>query len=163
VDVGIRFVEETCKMRAFTQMWDRITRERYGVRDEKVRRFRYGVQVNSLRLTEAQPENNVQRIVLETLGVTLSNDAPARSIQLPCGTARPGLPRPVDQQWSLCTQQVLAHETDLLEDDDLFAASNVVEAKTTELVDAAEAELQCVLDGGGPFQMIHAMKGRLAQ
>ncbi len=149
IDVGIRFVEETCKMRAFTQMWDRITRERYGVQDEKLRRFRYGVQVNSLGLTEAQPENNVQRIVLEMLGVTLSKDARARSIQLPCWNEALGLPRPWDQQWSLRMQQVLAYETDLLEYDDLFAGSKVVEAKTAELVDAAEAELQWVLDGGG--------------
>ncbi|HYV59545.1 MAG TPA: protein meaA [Acidimicrobiia bacterium] len=163
VDVGIRFVEETCKMRAFTQMWDRVTRERYGVQDEKLRRFRYGVQVNSLGLTEAQPENNVQRIVLEMLGVTLSKDARARSIQLPCWNEALGLPRPWDQQWSLRMQQVLADETDLLEYDDLFAGSKVIEAKTAELVDAADAELQWVLDGGGSFQMIDAMKGRLVQ
>jgi ethylmalonyl-CoA mutase len=163
IDVGIRFVEETCKMRAFTQMWDRITRERYGVQDEKLRRFRYGVQVNSLGLTEAQPENNVQRIVLEMLGVTLSKDARARSIQLPCWNEALGLPRPWDQQWSLRMQQVLAYETDLLEYDDLFAGSKVIEAKTGELVGAAEAELQWVLDGGGSFEMIDAMKGRLVQ
>ena len=163
IDVGIRFVEETCKMRAFTEMWDRITRERYGVQDEKLRRFRYGVQVNSLGLTEAQPENNVQRIVLEMLGVTLSKDARARSIQLPCWNEALGLPRPWDQQWSLRMQQVLADETDLLEYDDLFAGSKVIEAKTGELVDAAEAELQWVLDGGGSFEMIDAMKGRLVQ
>jgi ethylmalonyl-CoA mutase len=163
IDVGIRFVEETCKMRAFTQMWDRITRERYGVQDEKLRRFRYGVQVNSLGLTEAQPENNVQRIVLEMLGVTLSKDARARSIQLPCWNEALGLPRPWDQQWSLRMQQVLAYETDLLEYDDLFAGSKVIDAKTGELVDAAEAELQWVLDGGGSFEMIDAMKGRLVQ
>ena len=163
IDVGIRFVEETCKMRAFTQMWDRIARERYGVQDEKLRRFRYGVQVNSLGLTEAQPENNVQRIVLEMLGVTLSKDARARSIQLPCWNEALGLPRPWDQQWSLRMQQVLAYETDLLEYDDLFAGSKVIEAKTDELTDAAEAELQWVLDGGGSFEMIDAMKGRLVQ
>jgi (2R)-ethylmalonyl-CoA mutase len=163
IDVGIRFVEETCKMRAFTQMWDRITRERYGVQDEKLRRFRYGLQVNSLGLTEAQPENNVQRIVLEMLGVTLSKDARARSIQLPCWNEALGLPRPWDQQWSLRMQQVLAYETDLLEYDDLFAGSKVVEAKTGELVDAAEAELEWVLEGGGSFEMIDAMKGRLVQ
>src|SRR5947199_8508847 len=163
VDVGIRFVEETCKMRAFTQMWDRITRERYGVQDEKLRRFRYGVQVNSLGLTEAQPENNVQRIVLEMLGDTLSKDARARSIQLPCWNEALGLPRPWDQQWSLRMQQVLAYESDLLEYDDLFAGSRVIEAKTGELVDAAETELQWVLDGGGSFEMIDAMKGRLVQ
>jgi (2R)-ethylmalonyl-CoA mutase len=163
VDVGIRFVEEVCKMRAFTGMWDRITRERYGVENAKLRRFRYGVQVNSLGLTEAQPENNVQRIVLEMLGVTLSKDARARSIQLPCWNEALGLPRPWDQQWSLRMQQVLAYETDLLEYDDVFEGSKVIEAKTAELVDAAEAELQWVLDGGGSFEMIDAMKGRLVQ
>jgi (2R)-ethylmalonyl-CoA mutase len=163
VDVGIRFVEEVCKMRAFTQMWDRITRERYGVENEKQRRFRYGVQVNSLGLTEAQPENNVQRIVLEMLGVTLSKDARARSIQLPCWNEALGLPRPWDQQWSLRMQQVLAHETDLLEYDDLFEGSKVIEQKTAELVADAEAELEWVLDGGGSFEMIDAMKGRLVQ
>jgi ethylmalonyl-CoA mutase len=163
IDVGIRFVEEMCKMRAFTHMWDRITRERYGVEDPKLRRFRYGLQVNSLGLTEAQPENNVQRIVLEMLGVTLSKDARARSIQLPCWNEALGLPRPWDQQWSLRMQQVLAYETDLLEYDDLFDGSKVVEAKTAELIDAAEAELQWVLDGGGSFEMIESMKGRLVQ
>jgi (2R)-ethylmalonyl-CoA mutase len=163
IDVGIRFVEEVCKMRAFTRIWDRICRERYGVDDEKLRRFRYGVQVNSLGLTEAQPENNVQRIVLEMLGVTLSKDARARSVQLPCWNEALGLPRPWDQQWSLRMQQVLAYETDLLEHGDLFEGSKVVEAKTTELEEAADAELQWVLDGGGSFEMIDAMKGRLVQ
>jgi ethylmalonyl-CoA mutase len=163
VDVGIRFVEEVCKMRAFTQMWDRITGERYGVENEKLRRFRYGVQVNSLGLTEAQPENNVQRIVLEMLGVTLSKDARARSLQLPCWNEALGLPRPWDQQWSLRMQQVLAYETDLLEYDDLFEGSKVIEEKTADLVTEAEAELQWVLDGGGSFEMIDAMKGRLVQ
>ncbi|MGQ0804942.1 MAG: protein meaA [Actinomycetota bacterium] len=163
IDVGIRFVEEVCKMRAFTRIWDRICRERYGVDDEKLRRFRYGVQVNSLGLTEAQPENNVQRIVLEMLGVTLSKDARARSIQLPCWNEALGLPRPWDQQWSLRMQQVLAYESDLLEYDDLFEGSKVIEAKTTELEEAADAELQWVLNGGGSFEMIDAMKGRLVQ
>jgi (2R)-ethylmalonyl-CoA mutase len=163
IDVGIRFVEEVCKMRAFTRIWDRICRERYGVDDEKLRRFRYGVQVNSLGLTEAQPENNVQRIVLEMLGVTLSKDARARSIQLPCWNEALGLPRPWDQQWSLRMQQVLAYESDLLEYDDLFEGSKVVEGKTAELEGAADAELQWVLDGGGSFEMIDAMKGRLVQ
>ncbi|MGH9032501.1 MAG: protein meaA [Acidimicrobiia bacterium] len=163
IDVGVRFVEETCKMRAFSRLWDRICRERYGVEDEKLRRFRYGVQVNSLGLTEAQPENNVQRIVLEMLGVTLSKDARARAIQLPCWNEALGLPRPWDQQWSLRIQQVLAYESDLLEYDDLFAGSTVVEAKTSELADEADAELQWVLEGGGSFEMIDAMKGRLVQ
>jgi ethylmalonyl-CoA mutase len=163
IDAGIRFVEEMCKMRAFTRLWDRICLERYGVTDEKLRRFRYGVQVNSLGLTEAQPENNVQRIVLEMLGVTLSRDARARALQLPCWNEALGLPRPWDQQWSLRMQQVLALETDLLEYGDLFEGSKVVEGKVDELCDAAWEELQWVLDGGGAFEMIDAMKGRLVQ
>ncbi len=138
VNAGIRFVEETCKMRAFTQLWDRITLDRYGITDPKARRFRYGVQVNSLGLTEAQPENNVQRIVLETLGVSLSRDARARSIQLPAWNEALGLPRPWDQQWALRIQQVLAFETDLLEYDDIFAGSRVIEGLTNELMDAAD-------------------------
>jgi (2R)-ethylmalonyl-CoA mutase len=163
VNAGIRFVEETCKMRAFTMMWERIGRERYGVTNDKALRFRYGVQVNSLGLTEAQPENNVQRIVLEALGVTLSKDARARSIQLPAWNEALGLPRPWDQQWSLRIQQVLAFETDLLEYDDLFAGSHVVEAKTAELVDAATAELDDVLALGGAFEAIDELKGRLVR
>ena len=123
VNAGVRFVEEMCKMRAFVQLWDEVTRDRYGVQDPKQRRFRYGVQVNSLGLTEAQPENNVQRIVLEMLGVTLSKDARARAVQLPAWNEALGLPRPWDQQWSLRMQQVLAFESDLLEYDDLFAGS----------------------------------------
>ncbi len=161
VNAGIRFVEEMCKMRAFTEMWDRLTLERYGVTDPKARRFRYGVQVNSLGLTEAQPENNVQRIVLEMLAVTLSKDARARSVQLPAWNEALGLPRPWDQQWSLRMQQVLAFETDLLEYDDLFAGSHVVEARTAELVDAATAELDDVLSLGGAFRAIDELKGRL--
>jgi len=163
VNSGIRFVEEMCKLRAFGRLWDRITADRYGVTDARLRRFRFGVQVNSLGLTEAQPENNVPRIVLETLGVTLSKDSRARAIQLPAWNEALGLPRPWDQQWSLRIQQVLAFETDLLEYDDLFAGSHVVEAKTTELADAAEAELEWVLEGGGAFAMIDAMKQRLVQ
>jgi (2R)-ethylmalonyl-CoA mutase len=163
VNAGIRFVEEMCKLRAFGRLWERIVLERYGVTDEKLRRFRYGVQVNSLGLTEAQPENNVQRIVLEALGVTLSKDARARAVQLPTWNEALGLPRPWDQQWSLRIQQVLAYETDLLEYDDLFDGSHVVEAKTTELAEAADAELQWVLAGGGAFAMIDAMKRRLVQ
>jgi ethylmalonyl-CoA mutase len=163
IDAGVRFIEEMCKMRAFTQMWDNICTTRYGVRDEKLRRFRYGMQVNSLGLTEEQPENNVQRIVLEMLGVTLSKDARARAIQLPCWNEALGLPTPWDQQWSLRIQQVLAFESDLLEYDDLFDGSKVVEAKVAELRDAAQTELQWVLDGGGSFEMIDAMKGRLVQ
>jgi (2R)-ethylmalonyl-CoA mutase len=161
VNAGIRFVEETCKMRAFTELWDRICLERYGVTEPKLRRFRYGVQVNSLGLTEAQPENNVQRIVLEALGVTLSKNARARSIQLPAWNEALGLPRPWDQQWSLRIQQVLAYETDLLEYGDIFDGSKVVEAKTAELVEAAQAELDDVLERGGAFEAIDELKGRL--
>ena len=163
VNAGIRFVEETCKMRAFTQMWDRLTAERYGVTDPKARRFRYGVQVNSLGLTEAQPENNVQRIVLEALGVTLSRDARARSLQLPAWNEAMGLPRPWDQQWALRIQQVLAFETDLLEYDDIFAGSHVIEAKTNALIEEAQAELDDVLSLGGAFEAIDELKGRLVR
>jgi (2R)-ethylmalonyl-CoA mutase len=163
VNAGIRFIEETCKLRAMGRMWDRITRERYGVTDERLRRFRYGVQVNSLGLTEAQPENNIQRIVLEALGVTLSKSARARSIQLPAWNEALGLPRPWDQQLSLRIQQVLAYETDLLEYEDIFDGSKVVEAKTAELEEAAQAELDWVLAGGGAFQMIDELKARLVQ
>ncbi len=161
VNSGIRFVEETAKMRAFTRLWDRIGLERYGVTDPKARRFRYGVQVNSLGLTEAQPENNVQRIVLEMLGVTLSRDARARSIQLPAWNEALGLPRPWDQQWALRMQQVLAYESDLLEYPDLFKGSVVMERLTAELVDAAWAELEDVLALGGAFEAIDELKGRL--
>jgi (2R)-ethylmalonyl-CoA mutase len=133
VNAGVRFIEETCKMRAFGQLWDTITRERYGVEDPKMRRLRYGVQVNSLGLTEAQPENNVQRIVLEMLGVTLSKSARARAVQLPAWNEALGLPRPWDQQWSLRLQQVLAFESDLLEHEDIFDGSRVIEAKVAEL------------------------------
>ena len=163
VNAGIRFVEETAKMRAFTQLWDRITLERYGITDPKARRFRYGVQVNSLGLTEAQPENNIQRIVLEALGVTLSKSARARSLQLPAWNEALGLPRPWDQQWSLRIQQVLAYETDLLEYEDIFDGSHVMEAKTSELVDSATAELDEILALGGAFEAIDEMKGRLVR
>ncbi|MDQ1439660.1 MAG: ethylmalonyl-CoA mutase [Acidimicrobiaceae bacterium] len=162
-NAGIRFVEETCKMRAFTRLWDDICLERYGVQDPKLRRFRYGVQVNSLGLTEQQAENNVQRIVLEMLGVTLSKDARARAIQLPAWNEALGLPRPWDQQWALRMQQVLAFETDLLEYGDLFEGSKVVEAKTAELVDAARAELDDVLALGGAFEAIEELKSRLVR
>jgi (2R)-ethylmalonyl-CoA mutase len=161
VNSGIRFVEEVCKMRAFTRLWDEITRDRYGVTDPKARRFRYGVQVNSLGLTEAQPENNVQRIVLEMLGVTLSKDARARSLQLPAWNEALGLPRPWDQQWSLRMQQVLAFESDLLEYDDIFNGSHVIEGLTDELVTAARTELDDVLSMGGAFAAIEELKGRL--
>src|SRR5438477_5561540 len=162
-NAGIRFIEETCKMRAFTRMWDRICAARYGVDDAKLRRFRYGVQVNSLGLTEAQPENNLQRIVLETLGVTLSREARARAIQLPAWNEALGLPRPWDQQWSLRIQQVLAYETDLLEYDDIFAGSKVIEARTAELAEDAQVELDDVLGLGGAFEAIEEIKGRLVR
>ncbi len=161
VNAGIRFVEELCKLRAFTELWDRIGAERYGVEDPKARRFRYGVQVNSLGLTESQPENNVQRIVLEMLAVTMSKRARARSIQLPAWNEALGLPRPWDQQWSLRMQQVLAYESDLLEYDDLFDGSVVVEKATAELRDAAQAELDDVLAMGGAFEAVDALKSRL--
>jgi (2R)-ethylmalonyl-CoA mutase len=163
VNAGIRFIEETCKMRALTAMWDRLGIDRYGITDPKARRFRYGVQVNSLGLTEAQPENNVQRIVLEMLGVTLSKRARARSVQLPAWNEALGLPRPWDQQWSLRIQQVLANETDLLEYDDIFDGSHVIEAKTQELIDGAQAELDDVLAMGGAFAAIEELKGRLVK
>jgi len=163
VNAGIRFVEEVCKMRAFTELWDRIGRERYGVKDAKARRFRYGVQVNSLGLTEAQPENNVQRIVLEMLAVTLSKNARARSVQLPAWNEALGLPRPWDQQWSLRMQQVLAFESDLLEYDDIFDGSTVIEGRTKELCDEAWEELQDVLSLGGAFNAVDELKGRLVR
>jgi len=149
VNAGIRFIEECCKMRAFTQMWDEITLERYGVKDAKQRRFRYGVQVNSLGLTESQPENNVQRIVLEMLAVVLSKDARARAVQLPAWNEALGLPRPWDQQWSLRIQQVMAFETDLLEYGDILTGSPVIEAKVQELMEGANAEIQRVAEQGG--------------
>ena len=156
VNAGVRFVEEMCKMRAFVELWDEITRERYGVEDPKMRRFRYGVQVNSLGLTEAQPENNVQRIVLEMLGVTLSKTARARAVQLPAWNEALGLPRPWDQQWSLRLQQVLAFESDLLEYDDIFDGSPVVEAKVAELVAGAKAEIDRVQALGGAISAVES-------
>jgi (2R)-ethylmalonyl-CoA mutase len=160
-NAGIRFVEETCKMRAFTQLWGRITGERYGVEDPKLRRFRYGVQVNSLGLTAVQPENNVYRILLEMLAVTLSKDARARAVQLPAWNEALGLPRSWDQQWSLRAQQILAEETDLLEYDDIFAGSTVVEEKTREIADAAWDEYERVLEHGGASNAIEYMKEKL--
>ncbi|MDF9715483.1 protein meaA [Nocardioides sp. ChNu-153] len=156
VNAGVRFVEEMCKMRAFVQLWDEITRERYGVTDAKMRRFRYGVQVNSLGLTESQPENNVQRIVLEMLAVTLSKDARARAVQLPAWNEALGLPRPWDQQWSLRLQQVLAYESDLLEYGDIFDGSRVVEAKVAELVESAKAEIDRVQAMGGAIAAVES-------
>jgi (2R)-ethylmalonyl-CoA mutase len=156
VNAGVRFVEEMCKMRAFVQLWDEITRVRYGVQDPTMRRFRYGVQVNSLGLTEAQPENNVQRIVLEMLGVTLSKDARARAVQLPAWNEALGLPRPWDQQWSLRLQQVLAFESDLLEYDDIFDGSHVVAAKVAELVAGAREEIDRVQALGGAIAAVES-------
>src|SRR6266516_1457886 len=149
VNAGVRFVEELCKLRAFGQLWDEITLERYGVQDPKHRRFRYGVQVNSLGLTEAQPENNVYRILLEMLAVTVSRDGRARAVQLPAWNEALGLPRPWDQQWSLRAQQILALETDLLEYEDLFEGSRVVEAKVAEIEAGARAEIERILALGG--------------
>src|SRR5947209_10922210 len=163
VNAGVRFVEEMCKMRAFTQLWDELTAQRYGVENPTHRRFRYGVQVNSLGLTEAQPENNVQRIVLEMLAVTLSKDARARAVQLPAWNEALGLPRPWDQQWSLRLQQVLAYETDLLEYDDLVTGSVVVQLKVAELVEGARAEMARVEELGGAVAAVESgyMKGQL--
>jgi (2R)-ethylmalonyl-CoA mutase len=161
VNGGVRFIEEIAKMRTFTAMWDEICRTRYGVEDPSLRRFRYGVQVNSLGLTEQQPENNVQRIVLEMLGLTLSADARARAIQLPAWNEALGLPRPWDQQWSLRMQQVLAYESDLLEYPDIFAGSQVMDAKVRELTLAAQVELDDVLRLGGAFAAIEELKSRL--
>ncbi|MFF3864965.1 protein meaA [Micromonospora sp. NPDC001898] len=169
VNSGVRFVEEIAKMRAFGALWDEITRERYGVTDPKQRRFRYGVQVNSLGLTEAQPENNIQRIVLEMLGVTLSRDARARAVQLPAWNEALGLPRPWDQQWSLRMQQVLAYESDLLEYPDLFAGSHVMTALVDGIVTGARAELDKVLEMGGVVAAVEtgylksALVGSLAE
>ncbi|MGD9981564.1 MAG: methylmalonyl-CoA mutase family protein [Hyphomonadaceae bacterium] len=161
VNAGLRFVTELSKMRAFVQLWDEIGRERYGVEDQKARRFRYGVQVNSLGLTEQQAENNVYRILLETLAVTLSKGARARAVQLPAWNEALGLPRPWDQQWSLRLQQVLAYETDLLEFEDIFHGSKVIEAKVAELVEGARAELAKIEAAGGAVASVEYMKAAL--
>ncbi|MDO5612025.1 MAG: protein meaA [Paracoccus sp. (in: a-proteobacteria)] len=163
VNAGIRFVTELCKMRAFTELWDEICRDRYGIEDEKFRRFRYGVQVNSLGLTEQQPENNVYRILLETLAVTLSKNARARAVQLPAWNEALGLPRPWDQQWSLRMQQILAYETDLLEYGDLFDGNPVIAARVEELKQGARDELALLDDMGGAIAAIDYMKGRLVE
>jgi (2R)-ethylmalonyl-CoA mutase len=163
VNAGVRFVEEMCKLRAFGRLWDETCRDRYGVADPKLRRFRYGVQVNSLGLTEPQPENNVQRIVLEMLAVTLSRDARARAVQLPAWNEALGLPRPWDQQWALRMQQVLAYETDLLEYEDLFDGSRVVEARVAEIVEGVRAEIDRVQGMGGAIAAVESgyMKSQL--
>src|SRR3954464_10122244 len=165
VNAGLRFVTEICKMRAFTELWDEITRERYGITDPKQRLFRYGVQVNSLGLTEPQPENNVARILIEALAVTLSKDARARAVQLPAWNEALGLPRPFDQQWSLRLQQILAFETDLLEFEDLFDGSHVVEAKVAQLKEQARNELAALDDMGGAIAAVESgyMKARLVE
>jgi ethylmalonyl-CoA mutase len=163
VNAGIRFVEELAKMRAFVELWDKITHERYGVEDPKYRRFRYGVQVNSLGLTEQQPENNIVRILIEMLGVTLSKDARARAVQLPTWNEALGLPRPWDQQLSLRTQQILAYETDLLEYGDLFNGSEVMDAKVGELVDGATELLDEILQLGGAMDAVDHMKSELVR
>ncbi len=154
VNAGIRFIEEACKMRAFTEMWDTITKERYGVADPKLRRFRYGVQVNSLGLTESQPENNVQRIVLEMLSVVLGKNARARAIQLPAWNEALGLPRPWDQQWSLRIQQIMAYETDLLEYGDILSGSPVIERKTHTLISGAHKEMAEIEKQGGMLNAV---------
>src|ERR1700677_1280559 len=161
VNAGVRFVEEHAKLRAMSILWEELGRERYGVTDPKHLRFRYGVQVNSLGLTEAQPENNVQRIVLEALAVTLGRDARARAIQLPAWNEALGLPRPWDQQWSLRIQQVLAYETDILEYPDIFEGSKVMEALVDELLEGARAEMAVVAEHGGAVEAVPYMKAAL--
>jgi (2R)-ethylmalonyl-CoA mutase len=163
VNAGVRFVEEHAKLRAMSILWEELGRERYGVKDERHLRFRYGVQVNSLGLTEAQPENNVQRIVLEALAVTLGRDARARAIQLPAWNEALGLPRPWDQQWSLRIQQVLAYETDILEYPDIFEGSKVMEALVQELLDGARAEIAVVAEHGGAVEAVPYMKAALVE
>ena len=163
VNAGIRFVTEMCKMRAFVELWDEICQERYGVEDPKMRRFRYGVQVNSLGLTEQQPENNVYRILIEMLAVTLSKNARARAVQLPAWNEALGLPRPWDQQWSLRMQQIMAYETDLLEYDDLFDNNPAVDRKVAALKSGAREELATIDSMGGAVQAIEYMKSRLVE
>ena len=161
VNAGVRFVEEHAKLRAMSILWEELGRERYGVEQDRHLRFRYGVQVNSLGLTEAQPENNVQRIVLEALAVTLGRDARARAIQLPAWNEALGLPRPWDQQWSLRIQQVLAYETDILEYPDIFEGSKVMDALVAELLEGARAEMAVVAEHGGAVEAVPYMKAAL--
>src|SRR5579859_4045004 len=163
VNAGVRFIEEHAKLRAMAEIWDELGRERYGVQDEKHRRFRYGVQVNSLGLTEAQPENNVYRIALEALGVTLGRDARARALQLPAWNEALGLPRPWDQQWSLRLQQILAYETDLLEYPDIFEGSKVMDALVAELLEGAREEMHRVAELGGAVEAVDYMKAALVE
>ncbi|MBI3737177.1 protein meaA, partial [Candidatus Sumerlaeota bacterium] len=163
VNAGVRLIEEVCKMRAFVRLWDEIGRDRYGVKDEKLRRFRYGVQVNSLGLTAQQPENNVARIIIEMLAVILSKDARARAVQLPAWNEAIGLPRPWDQQWSLRIQQILAFETDILEYGDIFNGSPVIEAKVNQLVNEAMSEMTKVAEMGGAMNAVEYMKQQLVR
>ena len=165
VNAGLRFITEICKMRAFTELWDEITRERYGVTNEKHRRFRYGVQVNSLGLTEQQPENNVYRILLEMLAVTLSKNARARAVQLPAWNEALGLPRPWDQQWSIRMQQIVAFETDLLDFGDIFDGSKEIERKVEELKREAREELSRIEEMGGAVAAVESsyMKQKLVE
>ena len=165
LNAGIRFIEELCKVRVFSELWDRICKERYGVKDPKMRRFRYGVQVNSLGLTSQQPENNIARIAFEFLGVVLSKDARARSVQLPAWNEALGLPRKWDQQWSLRLQQIMAFETDLLEYEDIFKGSEVIAAKEKELEDAAQAEVTKIQEMGGVIPALESgyMKQQLVE
>src|ERR1700756_3325698 len=163
VNAGVRFIEEHAKLRAMSIIWEEVGRERYGVTDERHLRFRYGVQVNSLGLTEAQPENNVQRIVLEALAVTLGRDARARAIQLPAWNEALGLPRPWDQQWSLRIQQVLAYETDILEYPDIFEGSKVMDGLVAELLEGAREEMHRVAELGGAVEAVDYMKAALVE
>src|SRR5690349_3267469 len=163
VNAGVRFIEEHAKLRAMAELWEELGRSRYGVTDEKALRFRYGVQVNSLGLTESQPENNVQRIVLEALAVTLGRSARARAVQLPAWNEALGLPRPWDQQWSLRIQQVLAYETDLLEYPDIFEGSKVMDGLVEELTEGARAEMAVVEEHGGAVEAVDYMKGALVE
>ena len=165
VNAGLRFIEEVCKLRALSLLWERLGRERYGVTDAKALRFRYGVQVNSLGLTEAQPENNVYRILLEMLAVTLSKDVRARAVQLPAWNEALGLPRPWDQQWSLRCQQVLAYETDLLEYPDIFEGSRVIDEKTRAIAESAWREVEEVQRLGGAVACVQSgyIKERLVE
>src|ERR1051325_778797 len=163
INAGVRFIEEHAKLRAMGELWEQLGRERYGVEDPKHLRFRYGVQVNSLGLTEAQPENNVIRIVLEALAVTLGRNARARALQLPAWNEALGLPRPWDQQWSLRIQQILAYETDLLEYPDIFEGSHVMEGLVSELVEGARAEMAVVAEHGGAVDAVTYMKTQLVE
>src|SRR5438128_10852234 len=163
VNAGVRFIEEHAKLRAMSVLWEELGRERYGVTDAKQLRFRYGVQVNSLGLTESQPENNVQRIVLEALAVTLGRNARARAIQLPAWNEALGLPRPWDQQWSLRIQQILAYETDILDYPDIFEGSVVMDGLVAELIEGARAEMAVVEEHGGAVEAVSYMKTQLVE